>query len=106
MKVQEIPVEDIRVLNRLRKVNEDKVDELVESIKQVQLLHPVVVAKKENYFLLLSGITRSRSVTIKRSMKKHVWGFPFRFCCWLGGPNSPKTRLKSSSPIISTLNPS
>ena len=61
MKVQEIPVADIKVLNRLRKINENKVQELTDSINQVGLLHPVVVAKKDNYFLLLSGNHRYSS---------------------------------------------
>ena len=61
MKVQEIPVADIKVLNRLRKINENKVQELTDSINQVGLLHPVVVAKKDNYFLLLSGNHRYAS---------------------------------------------
>ncbi len=61
MQPQEIPVANIKILNRLRKVNDDKVDELSESIKQIGLLHPLVVAKKENYFLLLSGNHRFKS---------------------------------------------
>ena len=61
MKPQEIPVSNIKILNRLRKVNEDKVNELSESIKQIGLLHPLVVARKENYFLLLSGNHRFKS---------------------------------------------
>ena len=55
MEVTEIPIKDIKVLNRLRKIKDHKVKELTESIKQINLLHPVVVAKKDNYFLLLSG---------------------------------------------------
>tara|TARA_Y100001972_G_C7645709_1_gene324489 strand:- start:359 stop:1855 length:1497 start_codon:yes stop_codon:yes gene_type:complete len=61
VKPQEIPVSNIKILNRLRKVNEDKVNELSESIKQIGLLHPLVVARKENYFLLLSGNHRFKS---------------------------------------------
>ena len=55
MEVTEIPIKDIKVLNRLRKIKDHKVQELTESIKQNNLLHPVVVAKKDNYFLLLSS---------------------------------------------------
>ena len=66
METQEIPVADIKILNRLRKVNEDKVDELVESIKQINLLHPIVVAKKENYWVLLKNeLDRYRYFVIK-----------------------------------------
>ena len=61
MQPQEIPVANIKILNRLRQVNDDKVNELSESIKQIGLLHPLVVAKKENYFLLLSGNHRFKS---------------------------------------------
>ena len=55
MRTQEIRIADIKILNRLRKINDSKVDELTDSIKQVGLLHPLVVAKKDNSFLLLSG---------------------------------------------------
>ena len=55
MEVTEIPIKDIKVLNRLRKIKDHKVQELTESIKQINLLHPVVVAKRKDYFLLLSG---------------------------------------------------
>ena len=60
MEVTEIPIKDIKVLNRLRKIKDHKVQELTESIKQINLLHPVVVAKKD-YFLLLSGNHRYAS---------------------------------------------
>ena len=61
IEITEIPIKDIKVLNRLRKIKEHKVQELTESIKQINLLHPVVVAKKDDYFLLLSGNHRYAS---------------------------------------------
>ena len=61
IEITEIPIKDIKVLNRLRKIKDHKVQELTESIKQINLLHPVVVAKKDDYFLLLSGNHRYAS---------------------------------------------
>ena len=54
MQTQDIPVSEIKILNRLRKINDEKVNELTDSIKQIGLLHPLVVAKKDNSFLLSS----------------------------------------------------
>ena len=61
MQTQDIPVSEIKILNRLRKINDEKVNELTDSIKQIGLLHPLVVAKKDNSFLLLSGNHRLKS---------------------------------------------
>ena len=40
------------------------------------------------YFLLLSGISKSRSIKIKRSMKKYPRGLILRFFRQMGSPNS------------------
>ena len=42
-------------------------------------------------FWLLSGISRSGSIKIERSMKKYPRGLILRFFGQMGGPNSPKT---------------
>ena len=43
-----IDIGDIKVSQRLREIDQDKVDDLVESIGLVGLLHPIVsVNKKE-----------------------------------------------------------
>ena len=42
-------------------------------------------------FRVLSGIPRSGSLIVKRSMKKHVQVLIIRFFGWLRGPNSPPT---------------
>ena len=58
------------------------------------------------FLSLVSDVSTSRSMIVKRAMKKHARGLIFRFFGWLGGPSSPKQHYKSSSDIISTLNPS
>ena len=57
-------------------------------------------------FRLLSGISTSGSITIRRAMKNHAPCLIFIIFGWNRGPNSPKQHLESSSAIISTLNPS
>ena len=55
MQLVDIPVGDIKVLNRLRKRDDIKVQELATSIKDIDLLHPIAVAKKDDHYVLLSG---------------------------------------------------
>ena len=55
MELVDIPVQDIDVINRLRKTDANKIHELAESIKDIELLHPIAVAKKDDRYVLLSG---------------------------------------------------
>ena len=55
MKLVDIPVEKIQVINRLRKTNPEKIKELANSIEEIDLLHPIAVAEKNNGYVLLSG---------------------------------------------------
>ncbi len=55
IEVVDIPINEIKVTNRLRAISEEKVEELVESIQLVGMLHPLVVSKQEDGYLLLSG---------------------------------------------------
>ena len=55
MELVDIPVQDIDVINRLRKTDANKIHELAESIKDIDLLHPIAVAKKNDRYVLLSG---------------------------------------------------
>ena len=43
MKISEIELDQIKVSQRLREIDQNKVDNLVESIQLVGLLHPIVV---------------------------------------------------------------
>ena len=52
MTLLEIKLGDIKVSPRLRQIDQDKVDNLVESIQLVGLLHPIVVDTDNN---LLAG---------------------------------------------------
>ena len=56
IEITEIPIKDIKVLNRLRKIKDHKVQELTESIKQINLLHPVVVAKRKMIIFYYSQV--------------------------------------------------
>ena len=55
MELVDIPVGDIQVINRLRKTDASKIQELATSIKDIGLLHPIAVAEKDNEYVLLSG---------------------------------------------------
>ena len=55
MKVIDVPVKDIKVKYRFRQPSDQKVDGLVESIKQCGLIHPINI-DSSNY--LISGYHR------------------------------------------------
>jgi len=55
MKVVDIPINKIRVINRMRKIDENNVSGLMTSIKEVNLLHPIQVAKRGDEYIILSG---------------------------------------------------
>ena len=55
MEVQEIPVKDIKMVNRMRRIDENNVESLIRSIKELDLLHPICVAKQEDNYIILSG---------------------------------------------------
>ena len=61
MELVDIPVGDIQVINRLRKTDASKIQELATSIKDIGLLHPIAVAEKDNEYVLLSGEHRLSS---------------------------------------------
>ena len=53
MELVDIPVGNIEVINRLRKTDASKIQELAQSIRDINLLHPIAVAEKDNHFVLL-----------------------------------------------------
>ncbi len=55
MELVDIPVEEIKVINRLRKTDAHKIQELADSIRDIDLLHPIAVAEKDDHYVLLSG---------------------------------------------------
>ena len=55
MQVLDIPVEKIKVINPLRKIDDSNVQGLMTSIKEINLLHPIQVAKQGDEYVLLSG---------------------------------------------------
>ena len=61
MNAVEIPVDNVIVLDRLRKIDELKVIELSRSIEQINLLHPIHVVEKDNVYVLISGNHRLNS---------------------------------------------
>ena len=60
----DIPISDIKVVNRLRKIDESKVKDIAQSIKEIDLLHPIQVAKKDNSYILLSGNHRLNAMEL------------------------------------------
>ena len=55
MQVLDIPVNKIKIINRMRKIDENNVESLIRSIKELDLLHPICVAKQGDEYILLSG---------------------------------------------------
>ena len=55
MKTEEIPISDVKVINRLRKIDEGKVEEIAQSIAICNILHPIHVAQQGGGYILLSG---------------------------------------------------
>ena len=45
--VVEIPINKIRVINRMRRTDDNNVADLIRSIKEIGLLHPICVAKRD-----------------------------------------------------------
>ena len=64
MRTVNIPVNDIKVINRLRKVDEGKVKDIAQSINEVNLLHPLQVSKKGDEYILISGNHRYRAMQL------------------------------------------
>ena len=58
MNVIELPINKIKVINRMRKIDENNVEGLITSIKEINLLHPICVAKRGDEYLILSGAHR------------------------------------------------
>ena len=61
MKISEIELNQIKVAPRLREIDRDKVDDLVESIRLIGLLHPIVIDSNNN---LLAGNHRLEAYRI------------------------------------------
>ena len=56
--VKQIPIHKIKVINRMRRTDDNNVADLICSIKEIGLLHPICVAQKDDGYLLLSGLHR------------------------------------------------
>ena len=70
MEVIDIPIDKIKVINRMRKIDENNVSGLMTSIKEINLLHPICVAKRGNDFILISG--NHRKEAFARLNKKYI----------------------------------
>ena len=58
IEVKQIPISKIKVIHRMRRTDENNVDDLKRSIQEIGLLHSIAVAKKDDGYLLLSGLHR------------------------------------------------
>ena len=54
----EIPIDNIKINRRMRRTDEDRIQDLSQSILNVGLLHPISVAQKNDTYILLSGLHR------------------------------------------------
>jgi ParB-like chromosome segregation protein Spo0J len=57
-----VKVSSITIANRKRKVNPEKIKEISESIKEIGLIHPIVLHEKENR--LIAGLHRFEAVKL------------------------------------------
>ena len=64
MQTVNIPIDDIKVINRLRKVDEGKVKDIAQSIKEIDLLHPLQVTSRGSDYILTSGNHRYRAMKL------------------------------------------
>ena len=46
--VKQIPINKIKVINRMRRTDDNNVADLICSIKEIGLLHPICVAQKDD----------------------------------------------------------
>ena len=58
IEVKQIPISKIKVIHRMRRTDENNVEDLKRSIQEIGLLHSIAVAKKDDGYLLLSGLHR------------------------------------------------
>ena len=58
IEVKQIPINKIKIIHRMRRTDENNVEDLKRSIKEIGLLHSIAVAKKDDGYLLLSGLHR------------------------------------------------
>jgi len=58
IEVKQIPISKIKVITRMRRTDDNNVEDLKRSIKEIGLLHSIAVAKKDDGYLLLSGLHR------------------------------------------------
>ena len=63
-KIIEIPIDRIKVTNRLRRTDPEKIKDIAESIKGIDLLHNISVAEKDNGYILLDGNHRLESMKL------------------------------------------
>ena len=59
--IVQVPINQIIVSDRLRRTDEERVKDLAESIRGIDLLHPVSLASKDNQYILLDGNHRIES---------------------------------------------
>ena len=59
-----IPISKIKINRRMRRTDENRIQDLAESIKGIGLLHNISVAQKDDDYILLSGLHRIEAMKI------------------------------------------
>ena len=62
LEIVDIPISKIKILNRMRKTDENNIEDLMQSILEVGILHPVALARRGDGYLLLSGLHRLKAM--------------------------------------------
>ncbi len=58
LEVVDIPINKVKVINRMRRTDENNVEDLMRSIREIGLIHCICVAKRGEEYVLLSGMHR------------------------------------------------
>ena len=61
---EDIPISKIKVINRMRRTDNNAVEDLAQSIKEVGQLHSITVARKDDHYILLAGNHRVESMKL------------------------------------------
>ena len=76
LEIVDIPISKIKITNRMRKTDDNNIEDLCQSISEIGLLHSIAVAKQGDEYVLLSGLHRVKAmqklgkVTIPASVRE------------------------------------
>ena len=78
----DIPISKIKVINRMRRTDENRIADLAQSIEGIGLLSQIIVAKKDECYLLLAGLHRLEAFKLlkKQFIPARIYEAPDLIC--------------------------